>query len=77
MRLCPSTGTDCRGKAFFLTLSPEGVAAHKELAFFNVDRDGLPFGRPPEPAASTRASRRKPPRVKPDAHGVNHLYLGR
>ena len=51
----------------FSQLSPEGVAAHKELAFFNVDRDGLPFGRPPEPAASTRASRRKPPRVKPDA----------
>ena len=51
----------------FSQLSPEGVAAHKEMAFFNADRDGLPFGRAPEPATSTRASRRKPPRVKPDA----------
>ena len=51
----------------FSQLSPEGVAAHKEMAFFNIDRDGLPFGQAPEPATSTRASRRKPPRVKPDA----------
>ena len=51
----------------FSQLSPEGVAAHKELAFFNVDRDGLPFGRAPEPTASAGEGRWKPPRVEPDA----------
>ena len=51
----------------FSLLSPEGVAAHKEMAFFNVDRDGLPFGHAPEPAAAGGASRWKSPRVGPDA----------
>lgn len=49
----------------FSQLSPEGVAAHKEMAFFNLDRDGLPFGRDPEPAAEE--GRWKPPRVEPDS----------
>ena len=51
----------------FSQLSPEGVAAHKEMAFFNVDRDGLPFGHAPEPAASAKKGRWKRPRVNPDA----------
>ena len=51
----------------FSQLSPEGVAAHKEMAFFNVDRDGLPFGRAPESAASAKEGRWKSPRVGPDA----------
>ena len=51
----------------FSQLSPEGVAAHKEMAFFNVDRDGLPFGHAPEPDASAKKGRRKRPRVNPDA----------
>ena len=51
----------------FSQLSPEGVAAHKEMAFFNVDRDGLPFGCAPEPDASVGEGRWKPPRVEPDA----------
>ena len=51
----------------FSQLSPEGVAAHKEMAFFNVDRDGLPFGHTPEPDASAQKGRWKRPRVNPDA----------
>ena len=51
----------------FSQLSPEGVAAHKEMAFFNVDRDGLPFGHAPEPDASAKKGRWKRPRVNPDA----------
>ena len=51
----------------FSQLSPEGVAAHKEMAFFNVDRDGLPFGHAPEPDASAKKGRWKRPRVEPDA----------
>ncbi len=51
----------------FSQLSPEGVASHKELAFFNADRDGLPFGRDPEPSASAKEGRWKPPRVEPNA----------
>lgn len=47
----------------FSQLSPEGVAAHKEMAFFNIDCDGRPFGRAPAPAAT----RWKPPRVEPAA----------
>ena len=51
----------------FSKLSPEGVAAHKEMAFFNVDRDGLPFGHAPAPDASAKKGRWKRPRVNPDA----------
>ncbi|MYK41666.1 MAG: AMP-binding protein, partial [Gemmatimonadetes bacterium] len=51
----------------FSQLSPEGVAAHKEMAFFNVDRDGLPFGQAPEPDATAQKGRWKRPRVNPDA----------
>ena len=51
----------------FSQLSPEGVAAHKEMAFFNVDRDGLPFGHAPEPDASAKKGRWKRPRINPDA----------
>ncbi len=51
----------------FSQLSPEGVAAHKEMAFFNLDRDGLPFGCAPESAASVGEGPWKPPRVEPDA----------
>ena len=51
----------------FSQLSPEGVAAHKEMAFFNVDRDGLPFGHTPEPDSSAKKGRWKRPRVNPDA----------
>ncbi|MCY4605331.1 MAG: AMP-binding protein, partial [Gemmatimonadetes bacterium] len=51
----------------FSQLSPEGVAAHKEMAFFNVDRDGLPFGYAPEPDASAKKGRWKRPRINPDA----------
>ena len=51
----------------FSQLSPEGVAAHKEMAFFNVDRDGLPFGHVPEPDASAKKGRWKRPKVNPDA----------
>ena len=51
----------------FSQLSPEGVAAHKEMAFFNVDRDGLPFGHAPEPAAFAKKGRWKRPRINPDA----------
>ena len=50
----------------FSQLSPEGVAAHKEMAFFNVDRDGLPFGHTPEPDESAKKGRWKRPRVNPD-----------
>ena len=50
----------------FSQLAPEGVAAHKEMAFFNVDRDGLPFGHAPEPDASAKKGRWKRPRVNPD-----------
>ena len=51
----------------FSQLSPEGVAAHKEMAFFNVDRDGLPFGHALELDASAKKGRWKRPRVNPDA----------
>ena len=51
----------------FSQLSPEGVAAHKEMAFFNMDRDGLPFGHASEPDASAKKGRWKRPRVNPDA----------
>ena len=51
----------------FSQLSPEGVAAHKEMAFFNVDRDGLPFGQAPEPDAPAEKGRWKRPKVNPDA----------
>ncbi len=51
----------------FSQLSPEGVAAHKEMAFFNIDRDGLPFGHAPEPIASAKEGRWKPPRIEPAA----------
>ena len=51
----------------FSQLSPEGVAAHKEMAFFNVNRDCLPFGHAPEPDASAKKGRWKRPRVNPDA----------
>ena len=51
----------------FSQLSPEGVAAHKEMAFFNVDREGLPFGHAPEPDATAKKGRWKRPRVHPDA----------
>ena len=51
----------------FSQLSPEGVAAHKEMAFFNVDREGLPFGHAPEPDASAKKGRWKRPRVNPHA----------
>ncbi len=51
----------------FSELSPEGVAAHKEMAFFNVDRHGLPFGQATEPDATVPKGRWKRPRVNPDA----------
>ena len=51
----------------FSQLSPAGVAAHKEMAFFNIDRDGLPFGHIPEPDASAKKGRWKRPRINPDA----------
>lgn len=49
----------------FSQLSPEGVAAHREMAFFNVDCNGLPFGCDPEPAAGE--GRGKLPKVDPAA----------
>ncbi len=68
-RLCDLVGARAliAAEKRFSQLSPEGVASHKELAFFNADRDGRPFGQNSGPSAATKEGRWKPPRVEPSA----------
>ena len=50
----------------FSRLSPEGVAAHKAMAFYNLDGAGMPFGSNAVIPSPTEDRRWKAPRVESD-----------